>query len=295
MFKADKVTKILIVLICFAAVISAALAYGYSKENSQPDNNGARLEVDFLDVGQGDGILIKTPYNQNILIDGGPDNSVVREISENLPFWNTSIDLMVLTHPHDDHVSGLIEVLKRYEVKKILATGVIHTTPNYLEWLNLIKEKNIPFLKPEDRQEIGLGDELKLQILYPRRSFYSQQAEDLNNTSIVLRLAYRQNAILFMGDAGIDIEKELLAEGLDIRSDVIKIGHHGSEYSSTEDFLEKVKPEIAVIEVGKNNYGHPSLRVVRRIERIGAKILRTDKDSTIKIVSDGRNIKQLDE
>lgn len=273
---------------CIAAIIAAVFLFRIFYK--VPCN----LEVDFLAVGQGDAILIKTPAGQNILIDGGPGKTVINLLAENLPWRDRHIDLMILTHAHDDHVSGLIDVLKRYDVKKILYTGAAHNAPNYLAWLKLAMNKKTPLIIIDKKQTVNLGKGAKMEILYPDESFLDKTLEDLNQSSIVITLSYGQNKFLLMGDAGEEIEKKLIASGADLSADVLKIGHHGSQYSSSQDFLDKVNPEVAVIEVGEgNDFGHPSLRIIKRLERIGAEILRTDLNGTVKITSDKIKIQVL--
>lgn len=246
------------------------------------------LEVGFLDVGQGDAVLIKSPYGQNILIDGGPDKGVVGKLADNLSYYDHKIDLMILTHPHDDHVTGLIEVLKRFEVKKIIYTGALHTGPNYLAWLKEVKNKKIPLLIADQPQNISLGRDLDLKIIYPLKNLAGQGAENLNNTSVVVKLIYKNTSFLFVGDIEKETEDELIKNGLDLRANVLKVGHHGSDSGSTEKFLEAVRPAIAVIEVGKDNkFGQPSRRVIKRLERVGASLYRTDLDGDIRIISNG--------
>ncbi|MFA6171634.1 MAG: ComEC/Rec2 family competence protein [Patescibacteria group bacterium] len=274
---------------------------GVQKSASSADKSADKLEVDFLDVGQGDAELIRAPGGQNILIDGGPNARVIERLSDVLPPWDSQIDLMVLTHPHDDHVTGLIEVIKRYEVKKILYTGVSHTSPNYLAWLEIVRDKKIPLMIIDRPQSVLLadgkdgGDEnregARLEILFPLESFLGKEAENLNNTSIVMRLVYGNTSFLFTGDAEEPEEKEMLEEGIDLSADVLKVGHHGSETATGEEFLKTVKPEMAVIEVGADNsFGHPSLRVLKRLDRVKAKIFRTDEEGSVRLVSDGEEI-----
>lgn len=250
------------------------------------------LEVDFLDVGQGDAILIKTPFGQNILIDGGPDNSVLNELAKNLPWWDRRIDLMILTHPHDDHVAGLIDVIKRYNVEKILYTGVIHSAPNYLAWLELIKENKVPLIIIDRPQTVKLGEDCELRIIYPGQSLLGREVNNLNNSSLVIKLIYGRTGFLLTGDIETEVEQELAKSGADLSADVLKVSHHGSDASNSQEFLEKVKAKIAVIQVGKDNdFGHPSLRVIKRLEKTGARVFRVDLDGTVKITSDGENIK----
>jgi len=275
-----KLYKTLLILGIAACLVAVPLFWLTYKE---PRN----LEIDFLDVGQGDAVLIKTPGGQNVLIDGGPDKTVVKRLAENLPWWDKQIDLMVLTHPHDDHVTGLIEVLKRYRVKRILYTGVTHNAPNYLTWLKTVQAKKAPLTIIDKTQTITLGEKVKMEILYPDQSLLNKTLSDLNDSSIVIKLVYGQNKFLLTGDAGLEVEKMLLAGGADLTAEVLKVGHHGSEYSSSQEFLDKIKPGVAVIPVGKDNdFGHPNLRIIKRLERSGARIYRTDEKGTIKIQSD---------
>jgi len=255
---------------------------------SQP---GDKLKVSFLAVGQGDAILIQTPYEQNILIDGGPGNQVLSGLGNNLPFYDKTIDIMILTHPHSDHVAGLVEILKRYQVKKILYTGVLHTAPDYLAWLEEIKNQNIPLTIVDHRQDIELGQDLKLELLYPLTSLVNVKIENLNDSSIVSRLVYKNKRFLFMGDLSTEGEADLLTHNFDLSADVLKVGHHGSKYSSSMEFLNKVKPEYAVIMVGENNdFGHPHYRALKNLENIQAQILRTDEKGDISYLTDGQNL-----
>ena len=276
--------KILLILGMAASLAAVFLFWQYWQA---PKN----LEVDFFDVGQGDAILIKAPAGQNILIDGGPDKTVIKRLGENLAWWDKRIDLMILTHPHDDHVTGLIDVLKRFEVGKILYTGVNHNTPNYLAWLKLARDQKVPLTIIDKEQAINLGAGAKLEILYPDKSFLNKTVADLNQSSIVLKLIHGQNVFLLTGDAGLEVEKKLIDSGADLSAEVLKVGHHGSQYATSQEFLEKIKPRFAIIEAGEDNdYGHPNLRIIKRIERAGAEIYRTDDKGTIRMVSDGSTV-----
>lgn len=249
------------------------------------------LEVIFFDVGQGDSALIKTPYGQNILIDGGVDSSVLKGLGQNLSWYDREIDLMILTHPHDDHVTGLIEVLDRYEVKKILHTGVEHNAPNYLKWLEVIKSKEIKIVIADKEQKINLGEDCYLEIIYPDKSFLNKDVNNLNNTSIVARLIYKENSFLFTGDIEKETEERLANKNISLKADVLKVAHHGSDTSSMEYFLQRVNPSVTVISLGEDNdFGFPSRRVLMRLKKEGIKILRTDIDGSIRFVSDGKKI-----
>jgi len=249
------------------------------------------LKVIVHDIGQGDAIFIETPEKYQILIDGGPDSSILAKLGKDLPFYDRSLDLVILTHPHDDHVTGLIDVLKRYDVEQILYTGVSHTAPNYIKWLEIIKDKGVPLEIAQSGQIIKLGETSELYILYPFEDLTGEKVKNLNNTSILCRLIYDSTSFLFTGDAEKEEEQDLIDHNIYLKSDVLKVGHHGSNTSSTENFLKAVSPEIGVISAGKDNrFGHPSDKLLERLENNGIKIYRTDKNGDIEIVSDGREI-----
>jgi len=270
--------KFLLILgLVFVFIASPVFLWAYPSRRN--------LEIDYLDIGQGDASLIKAPGGENILIDGGPDSKIISCLSEELSWWDRTIDLMILTHPHDDHVSGLIDVLNTYEVKKIVYTGVLHNSPNFLAWLNLIKEKKISMIIIEKEQKIDLGEDCFLEFLYPDQALFEKRSFNLNNTSIINRLECENKTFLFTGDMEEDLENYLLEKGVDLKADVLKVGHHGSETSSTENFLKAVDPQFAIIEVGLNNsFNHPSRRVLKRFEKI--KTYRTDLNGTVRVFVD---------
>ncbi len=239
-----------------------------------PDDS---FHIYFLDVGQGDAIFIKTPENHQILIDGGPQNSVIEELTDILPFFDKSIDLVVLTHPHNDHISGLIHVLKRYDVDNVLITGVDHDSFYYQEFLHEISRSEI--VLAQNDYALMLGNVL-LDIVYPMQQLTGESFSNLNNSSIVLSVKYGDKTILLTGD----LEEEFQLSG-NLEADILKVGHHGSKGSSSMDFLEKVMPEVAVIQVGDGNqFGHPHEETLKSLEKIGAKVYRNDLSGRIEFV-----------
>ncbi|MBD3359682.1 MAG: MBL fold metallo-hydrolase [Candidatus Buchananbacteria bacterium] len=257
--------------------------------NSQIDRQN--LEVCFLDVGQGDAILIKTPYEQNILIDGGPDNSILSQLGNNLAFFDKELDLVILTHPHSDHVAGLVEVLRRYSVNKILMTGVSHTSPDYLTFLEEVSLQKIETEITDSQKDIVLGDDLVLRILYPWTDLSGQEVASLNNSSIITKLIYKDTSFLLTGDAEEQVEHDLVNNQIEIKADVLKLGHHGSKYSTTQEFLDQVQPQYGVIQVGQDNkFGHPHLRILKRLEDNNIQFFRNDLDGPIIFISDGQNL-----
>jgi len=246
------------------------------------------LKVKFLDVGQGDAEFIETPDKKQILIDGGPDMSILEKIGKELPFYDRYIDLVILTHPEADHLNGLIEIVKRYDIGAIIMTGVFRNTGQYKEFLNIIKNKKIPVYLAKSGGEIDFGNNIKMDILYPFDNLKGKVISDSNNTSIVAKLIYGNFETLFTGDIEKSVENKLIKSGLNLKSDILKIAHHGSKTSSGEEFLKAVNAILAVIEVGKDNtYGHPHQEVLERLKNL--QIFQTGKDGDIKILSDGIN------
>jgi len=259
------------------------------------------LKVNFLDVGQGDAILIQTPKNQTMLIDGGPSNKVLEKLGKYLPPLSKRIDIILLTHPHADHVTGFIEILKRYEIGAVILGGADLKTDVYAEFLNTVRKKDIPIIIAEAGEAIHFGSPAEgpeFDILSPEQSenlVFNEKSEgfgsagnDVNDTSIVGKLIFNNFSIMLTGDATFKIENQLLAYGENLKSDILKVGHHGSKYSSFLSFLKMVSPEAAVIEVGaKNRYGHPSEATLSRLKMVNANIFRTDLNGDIEIISNG--------
>jgi competence protein ComEC len=253
---------------------------------SLPDG---KLHVTFFDVGQGDAIFIQTPRGQKILVDGGPSPTILLSaLGRRMPFWDRTIDLVVLTHPHDDHVSGLIPVLERYKVKAFLDGGQEHPTPTYTHYLELVQEKGIPYQLARAGVQIQLGEGLQMRVLHPQSELLSGTDSDVNNNSIVLRLAYGQISFLLPGDVEEKAEEVLLSSNEDLASTILKSPHHGSGTSLNPRFLEAVNPQLAVIQCGADNkFGHPDPTTLAKLKEHSVTVLRTDQNGTVEVVSDG--------
>src|SRR3989344_8665818 len=251
-----------------------------------------RLTVAFLNVSQGDAILINTPGNQQILIDGGPNKQVLAELSKVMPFYDRSIDVVIATHPDQDHISGLLDVLERYEVDFVVEPGVESATAVYEGLENLIGEKGIKKILARRGMKLVLGENAYLLILFPDRDVSGM---DTNDASIVAKLVYGNTSFLFTGDSPKKIEEYLVSlDGKNLDVDVLKAGHHGSKTSSAEEFLNAVSPVYAVVSAGKDNrYGHPHQEVLDALNNLGIKALRTDESGAIKIKSNGQNLSLL--
>ncbi len=230
------------------------------------------FEVSFLDVGQGDSIFLETPSGQQVLIDGGPDNTVLLRLDNRMLPWDRTIDLVILTHPDKDHVAGLIEVLKLYSVKQVLWTGVKKNTGEYDEWMRLLKEEGAVITIASSPQRIYL-DYGFIDILYPD----DIKGKSINDTSLVLRLVVDNSSFLFTGDIGDKVERELVQSGVNLKSDVLKVGHHGSKTSTSSLFLEAVQPSVAVISLGVNTFGHPHPMTLASLRQYGINVMRTDE------------------
>ncbi|MGB5925293.1 MAG: DNA internalization-related competence protein ComEC/Rec2 [Dehalococcoidia bacterium] len=258
---------------------------------TMPDD---KLHVSFLDVGQGDAILIQTSNGQDILIDGGPDPQRINlELSERLSFWDRTIDLVVCTQPQADHVTGLVAVLQRYRVDQVLDPGVSYDSAIYQEWLRLIEDKGIQYDVAHAGQEIDLGSGVKMEVLNPPERLWEGTSDDVDNNGVVLRLSWGTVSFLFTADIRAEAELELIGQRANLRSTVLKIAHHGSATSTSEQFLAAVDPEVAVICVGAANpFGHPSLEVLERLtDRLGEdNFCRTDKNGTIEFITDGEKL-----
>jgi competence protein ComEC len=258
---------------------------------TMPDD---KLRVSFLDVGQGDAILIQTPNGQNILIDGGPDpHKIILELSEKLPFWDRTIDLVIFTQPHADHITGLIEVIQRYKVDQVLGPGVLHDSPVYQEWLRLIEDREIEYNIARAGQKIDLGNGIRMDVLNPPESLWEGTSDDVDNNGVVLRLSWNQVSFLFTADIREDAEFELIGKRANLKSTVLKVAHHGSRTSTTSQFLAMVDPQVAVICVGADNpFGHPNTEVMERlVGRLSEdNVYRTDEDGTVEFITDGERL-----
>lgn len=243
--------------------------------------NKAELTISFFDVGQGDAVFIESDDGAQILIDGGPNGRILSHLGAAMPYGDNFIDVVVVSHPHADHVAGLIEVLKKYEVGAAIESGVFYDTPEAEEFQRLVSEKEIKRILVEKPSKLSFFNGAVIRFLYPDTSYAGKHVKDINETSLIAVLEYAGKKILFTGDAGRATESGLLQNGVLEDIDVLKVGHQGSRYSSTNKFLNKISPEYAVISVGKNSYGHPHPDALLRLASAGAKIFRTDLDGTV--------------
>ncbi|MBI1957216.1 MAG: MBL fold metallo-hydrolase [Candidatus Niyogibacteria bacterium] len=243
------------------------------------------LTVSFFDVGQGDAIFIEAPNGNQMLIDGGPDKKVLRELADVMSFWDRSIDMIVLTHPHQDHVAGLVDVLRRFDVDYAVESGARHTIAEYDAFERAVADEKAEHIFARRGMRIWLSGDVYLDVLEPKEFLGDGNP---NETMVVVRLVYGKTSALLTGDLTEKGEARLLGSGVVLDSDILKVPHHGSKYSSTNAFLRAVTPEAAIVSAGaKNRYGHPTREALGRLAASAAEIFRTDTDGTVIFESDG--------
>jgi competence protein ComEC len=288
-------TKKLIAYLLLPLIVAAAFVINNSFK-SGPDY---KLHVDFYDVGQGDAMFVQSYLGNQMLIDGGPTSGVLSALGRDMPFFDRTIDVVMLSHPHEDHVNGLIDVLKKYTVNLVIMPDAEFDSPAFAEFLKLIDEKRIEKVYAHEGMRIYLDPATVFDVYYPpAKHLVLKNGEkglegprlDPNDASIVGKLSFGKTKFFFEGDAGFEVENLILPK-YNLDSDVLKVGHHGSQYSSSQDFVDEVSPQYSVIEVGQGNtYGHPTQEAMDRIKSAGSQIFRTDLDHTVEFVSDGMQI-----
>jgi competence protein ComEC len=249
--------------------------------------------VSILDVGQGDAILIQQG-NLQVLVDGGPSpQAIALELGKKMPFWDRTIELVVLTHPSADHVTGLVEVLNRYQVKQVLHPDLDFESDIYGEWLRLVEEKDIKCTIAQAGQQINLGKGVVIKVLNPQIPHSTGTESDIDNNGMVLHISMGEVSFLLTADIMWEAEFELITHRANLTSTVLKVAHHGSDTSTTPEFLAVVNPQIAVIPVGADNpFGHPTPEIMKRLEeKLGSEnIYRTDEQGTIEFITDGEKL-----
>lgn len=240
----------------------------------------------FFDVGQGDAILLQTPQGHQVLIDGGPEDFLLPRLSKWLPWWDRSIDAMILTHPEYDHISGFVSVLGNFKVENIFWTGVEKDTNTFRMWRDAMEKEAAEgakvFLAGAGDVMAWGSEQNSIEIVYPEEKDKKRSA--LNDTSLVAKLVAGKQIALFPGDISSKAEKDLLLRGIPLEADILKVAHHGSKSSSAPAFIAAANPAIAVIQSGKDNsYGHPHEELLRILEERGIRVLRTDQNGDILI------------
>lgn len=279
-----KIRIVFLTCLCLLVVGCANPFVESDDKTSVSTFSGDTLRVNYIDVGQGDSIFIQLPNNESMLIDAGEAYESENVINYLNNLGITKIDYVVGTHPHTDHIGGLEEVINTFDIGSIYMPRASSTSKTYLDLLTTISNKGLKVKTAKSGVVVLDDNNLKLEFIAPNSDNYSE----LNNYSAVLKLTYLDNTFLFMGDAETLSENEVTC---DVEADVIKVGHHGSDSSSSLEFVKKVSPEYAIIMVGEgNSYNHPYQSIIDRYENVGAKVLRTDLDGNIVCDSDGKEV-----
>jgi competence protein ComEC len=272
MNKKKEIYFIIIVLFVISFILAGII---YARQNN-------KLKIVFFNIGQGDAIMISQGQNQ-ILIDGGVNGQrEMEKLGRYVPFWDRKIEIIIATHPDQDHIGGLIDVMKNYEIGKIIDNGVQSDSQVYEKYLEIIREKNIERLKGKSGVNIKI-EKANLEIIYPG-DVLENNPKNTNADSIVAKLIYGESSFLFTGDFPIEKEANIFNSGVDLSAKVLKISHHGSKNATSEEFINKVEPVEAIISVGKNSYGHPAQELLNRLKAKGISIFRTDEEGDVRYI-----------
>ncbi|WP_324729132.1 MBL fold metallo-hydrolase [Lysinibacillus fusiformis] len=272
--------KLIVVLLCIFLLAGCTEVV---KTEQVPVTAGHEMRVHFIDVGQGDSILIESPNGKTMLIDGGVKGAGQQVVSYLKELGVNKLDQVVATHPDADHIGGLIPVLQTIPIEQFYDSGKVHTSQTFEEMLMAIDQKNIPYYVPKTGDLIEFDKDVTVKVLNA-----NEHATDNNDASIVLKVVYGNVSFLLTGDAGIALEKEMMQN--DVTATILKAGHHGSNTSSSEEFIRTVKPEVTILSYGEDNkYGHPHAEVVDRLQAMGSNIYATAESGTIIVATDGVN------
>ncbi|MGN7479116.1 MBL fold metallo-hydrolase [Solibacillus silvestris] len=272
------------ILLLMTALMLMAGCEEITERPEQPSEGQSKeMTVHFIDVGQGDSIFIQAPDGKTMLIDGGVKGAGKELVNYLKANGVERLDYVVATHPDADHIGGLIAVLNSISIKEFIDSGKVHTSQTYEEMLRLIQDKNIRFTVPKAGDQLTLDDELDIEVIGA-----DETASDNNDASIVLRVVYRNISFLLMGDADHGIERELLRKGIDVQATILKAGHHGSNTSSSLEFVKEVSPLATILSYGQDNkYGHPHAEVIDVLQQTGSEIYSTAEAGTIVVKTDG--------
>lgn len=272
-----------IILLVMLLLLAGCAEVTESVKDEKAAKSGKEMLVHFIDIGQGDAILIQSPNGKTMLVDGGVKGQGTNVVSYLREQGVERLDYVVATHPDADHIGGLIAVLNSISIKHFMDSGKMHTSQTYEDMISLVSEKNIPYIVPKTGDNVKLDDALEIAVLHA-----DEDAADNNEASIVLKVVYNNVSFLLTGDADISVEKEMIASQ-DVKATVLKAGHHGSNTSSSSAFIEAVRPEVAILSYGQGNkYGHPHFEVVESLQQAGSKIYGTAESGHIVVATDGQ-------
>lgn len=249
---------------------------------SLPDG---KLHLKVYDVGQGDSIFIRTAAGYKILVDGGPDNKVIDHLSKDLAPWDRKIDYVILTHPQSDHMYGLIEVVKRYQIGTLIYSGVENTTKDYQNWKKVVEEKRIEKIIAVQGDKLVFPDKTEISFLWPEER--NPIVKDLNQAAVVFTLNFGSFSSLLTGDADSVVQPYTSTTS---HVEVLKVPHHGSKTALKEDFIKALSPTISIVSSGANNsYGHPNPILLKMLENVRTKVYRTDQNGSVEVVADEKS------
>ncbi|MDR7416880.1 MAG: DNA internalization-related competence protein ComEC/Rec2 [Armatimonadota bacterium] len=247
-----------------------------------------RLRVVFLDVGSGDSIVVRDPWGRTLVVDGGPDGRPLVRFLEREGVRR--VEVVVLSHPHADHVAGLLPLLENFAVSAVVDAGYPHPAPPYQAFLRAVRKRGISYRRARRGMTVRISEDVVVRVLWPEDRFIGGRSP-ANENSVVIRLRYGERSVLLPGDVEGNAEAALVRSGEDLRADVLKVPHQGSRTSSTEEFLREVAPRFAVLSVGaRNPFGHPHPQVLRRYAGLGVRVYRTDEDGAVTVITDGRRL-----
>lgn len=291
--KLNKLIRIIIGLVILIVVIiqgnlfdNVSNATASINDSTKSDKIDAKVNenfsVSFIDVGQADSVLIRNG-NYNMLIDAGNNEDGEKLVNYFKSLGIEEFTYVFATHPHEDHIGGMDDIINNFKIDNYYMSNKLSTTKTFTDVLDALDGRNLKYTVPNKGDTLKLGD-ANIKVIYP-----GDDKSNINDSSIVLKITYGKNSFLLTGDATSNVERKIYNE--DIKSDVLKVAHHGSSYSSTDVFLDRVKPYYAVISVGKNNiYNHPSNKTLEKLNKRNIKVYRTDLDGTITFTSDGENL-----
>lgn len=245
-----------------------------------------QLRVIFLDVGQGASQLLISPSGRTMLIDAGNNSEEQRMVDYLREYGVERIDIVVGTHPDADHIGGLDAVIDHYEIGAVYMPKIQANTKTFESLLQSIRDRGLKVKTAKSGLKLDWDDQVDVRLVAP-----VEQSDDSNNMSAVMKVAFGETSFLLTGDAERESEKAMLASGADVQADVLLVGHHGSTSSTSLSFLRKVSPKYAVIQVGENSYGHPKKEILDRLKKQNVQVYRNDRQGTIEVVSDGREIR----
>ncbi len=289
-----KQTPVLTLVVLLIALVSAVVVKttgGESETQAKSASSASAIEdglsVHYLDVGQGDSEFIELPNGECMLIDAAESGYSYQIISTIEDLGYSEINYLVATHPHSDHIGGMADVVNSFDIGEIYMPNAVTDTATYENLLTVISDKNYSINTAKAGEVIYSDSECEIEILAP----VSEEYSNLNNYSVVVKITYGVNSFLFTGDAEVLVEEEIMSDNyLELDCDVLKVSHHGSNSSSSDEFIGAVSPEYAVISVGAgNSYGHPNEEILQKLVDIGAEVFRTDSDGTVTITCDGND------